>query len=123
MSSEIDVIDFSKKWNSTLKKVVLIGAQMPNQLSQESIESLVNDPTVSVWVEKNSNTPHATFIDALDTFITPLTENEKVNFKPDLLISIGGMLVSKRVKNILEILNLTFIGILIHLELTILLVF
>lgn len=98
MSSEIDVTDFSKKWNSTLKKVVLIGAQMPNQLSQETIESLANDPTVSVWVEKNSNTPHATFIDALDTFITPLTENEKVNFKPDLLISIGGMLVSKRVK-------------------------
>ena len=101
-SPEIDVADFSIKWNSTLKKVVLIGAQMPNQLSQETIENLANDPTVSVWVEKNSNTSHATFIDALDTFITPLTENEKVNFKPDLLISIGGMLVSKRVKKYLR---------------------
>lgn len=95
---EDDTIDFSKKWQSSLKKVVLIGAQMPNELSQEVIDKLANDPTVSVWVEKNSNTQHPTFIDALDTFITPLSDSEKANFKPNLLVSIGGMLVSKRIK-------------------------
>ena len=52
--------------------------------------------------EKTSNLHHETFIDTIDTLITPFTDEDFKEFQPEILITFGGMVVSKRIKAFLR---------------------
>ena len=89
-------------WNSCKKKLILIGVNQPNEIEQEVIDFLANDSSVVVMTETTSNVHHTTFLNSIDTIITPFDENDFCHFQPDLLITFGGMLVSKRIKSFLR---------------------
>ncbi|MBP6000714.1 MAG: 2-succinyl-5-enolpyruvyl-6-hydroxy-3-cyclohexene-1-carboxylic-acid synthase [Flavobacterium sp.] len=89
-------------WNTATKKLVLVGELLPNALQQEWIAVLANDPSVVVLTEKTSNLHHDSFIDQIDTLITPFKEDEFKAFQPDILLTFGGMVVSKRIKSFLR---------------------
>ena len=55
-----------------------------------------------VLLEKTSNLHHPTFIDRIDTLVTTFSEDDKLNFQPDFLLTFGGMVVSKRIKALLR---------------------
>src|SRR5690606_25857144 len=63
---------------------------------------LANDPSVLVMTEITSNLHHPNFIEHIDTLITSFNEQDFNDFQPDLLITIGGMVVSKRIKALLR---------------------
>lgn len=102
VDSQIELISYQEIFNTSAKKLVLIGVQNPNVLSKEVIESLGNDPSVVVLTEITSNAHHPNFISNIDTLITSFSEEDFQNFQPELLISIGGMIVSKRIKAMLR---------------------
>jgi len=52
--------------------------------------------------ETLSNWNHEKFITSIDTIITPFNEADFEAFQPELLVTFGGMLVSKRVKAMLR---------------------
>jgi 2-succinyl-5-enolpyruvyl-6-hydroxy-3-cyclohexene-1-carboxylate synthase len=52
--------------------------------------------------ETTSNLHHPSFISNIDTIITPLTSEELEYFQPEILITFGGMIVSKRIKAVLR---------------------
>jgi len=89
-------------WRNSIKKLVIIGSQNPNILSEKTVEILINDPSIVVLTETTSNQHHETFISGIDTFITPFKEVDFKEFQPDLLITFGGMIVSKRIKAFLR---------------------
>lgn len=89
-------------WNTATKKLVLVGELLPNALQQEWIAVLANDPSVVVLTEKTSNLHHDSFIDQIDTLITPFKADEFKAFQPDILLTFGGMVVSKRIKSFLR---------------------
>jgi 2-succinyl-5-enolpyruvyl-6-hydroxy-3-cyclohexene-1-carboxylate synthase len=89
-------------WNTAKKKLVLVGELLPNALQQDWIAVLANDPSVVVLTEKTSNLHHDSFIDQIDTLITPFKEDEFKAFQPDILLTFGGMVVSKRIKSFLR---------------------
>ncbi|MEY2703898.1 MAG: Menaquinone biosynthesis protein MenD : 2-succinyl-6-hydroxy-2,4-cyclohexadiene-carboxylate [Bacteroidota bacterium] len=91
-----------EKWHSTSKKMILIGELAPNSLSETVIQSLVSDPSLVVLIEKSANLHHVQFIDKIDTLITPLNEQELTVLKPEILLTFGGMVVSKRIKSYLR---------------------
>lgn len=93
---------FVDYWNTATKKLVLVGELAPNTLQQELIGDLANDPSVVVLTEKTSNIHHASFIDQIDTLITPFKEGDLKAFQPDVLLTFGGMVVSKRIKSFLR---------------------
>ncbi len=93
---------FLSEWQSAKKKLILVGELLPNAIEQKHIESLANDESVLVLLEKTSNLHHPTFIDRIDTLISTFSEEEKLNFQPDILLTFGGMLVSKRIKSLLR---------------------
>ena len=66
------------------------------------LELLANDPGVVVLTEKTSNLHHPTFIDQIDTLITPFDEADLKAFQPEILVIFGGMVVSKRIKAFLR---------------------
>jgi 2-succinyl-5-enolpyruvyl-6-hydroxy-3-cyclohexene-1-carboxylate synthase len=89
-------------WKSASKKLVLVGELFPNSVEQRYLELLANDPGVVVLTEKTSNLHHPTFIDQIDTLITPFDEAELKAFQPEILVTFGGMVVSKRIKAFLR---------------------
>ena len=93
---------FIQHWNSAKKKLILVGELKPNSIENSIIESLANDDSVVVLTEKTSNLHHETFIDTIDTLITPFTDEDFKEFQPEILITFGGMVVSKRIKAFLR---------------------
>lgn len=101
-SREIISEEMVLKWQKATKKLVLVGVQDPDELSKETIDFLANDPSVLVMTEITSNLHHPNFIEHIDTLITSFEEQDFKDFQPDLLITIGGMVVSKRIKALLR---------------------
>lgn len=91
-----------EKWSNATKKLVLVGELFPNSVEQKHLDILANDPSVVVLTEKTSNLHHPTFIDQIDTLITPFIEDDFKAFQPEILLTFGGMVVSKRIKAFLR---------------------
>ncbi len=93
-----DLAPFIEKWNAARKKLVLVGVNDPNTIDKEIIEQLANDPSVVVMTETPANLYHEKFLGSIDTIITPFTHEDFEAWRPDILLTFGGMVVSKRVK-------------------------
>lgn len=93
-----DLTPFVNKWNSAKKKLVLVGVNDPNTIDVAIIAHLANDPSVVVMTETTSNLHHASFLSNIDTIITPFTHEDFEAYRPEILFTFGGMVVSKRVK-------------------------
>ncbi|MFZ2283147.1 MAG: thiamine pyrophosphate-dependent enzyme, partial [Lutibacter sp.] len=89
---------FADLWNSSAKKMVLVGEHFPDELLQIQLEHLAKDPSVLVLIENTANVSHPKFINSIDKLIFPFVEDELEEFKPDILLTLGGMIVSKKIK-------------------------
>jgi 2-succinyl-5-enolpyruvyl-6-hydroxy-3-cyclohexene-1-carboxylate synthase len=97
-----DIVEYATIWNSSKKKLILVGENKPNKMDAEIIELLANDPSVVVMTETTSNLHHPIFLNNIDTIITPFSKKDFEYFTPDILITFGGMVVSKRIKAFLR---------------------
>ncbi len=100
------LIEAQKAYHGFSKKMMLIGAMTPNTISSEVLEHLKNDPSVIVLTETIANLQHPDFIAGIDQVITDFPNELLSDFKPELLISLGGMVVSKRIKKLLRAMGL-----------------
>ncbi len=97
-----DIIACTNIWNSSKRKLILIGVNNPNEIDEEIIRAVANDPSIVVMTEVTSNVSHPTFLSNIDTIITPFKEKDFLAFQPEILITLGGMIVSKRIKAMLR---------------------
>lgn len=93
---------YANLWNNTTRKLILVGVNEPNAISEKTIEAFANDESLVVMTENTSNVCHPSFISNIDTIITPFTAEDFGIFRPEILITFGGMVVSKRVKEFLR---------------------
>ena len=102
--SSIALSPFLTRWQQISKKMILVGVLAPNSLEEKVVEFLASDPSVTVLTETTSNLSHHTFIQSIDTFIAPLEKSGKSleEYQPDLLLTLGGMIVSKKIKAFLR---------------------
>ncbi len=91
-----------EKWNMAKKKMVLIGVLQPNSIEEKFLENLGKDDSVIVFTETTSNVHHPNFFPSIDQVISSLTAEEFQNLQPDILLTLGGMIVSKRIKAFLR---------------------
>jgi 2-succinyl-5-enolpyruvyl-6-hydroxy-3-cyclohexene-1-carboxylate synthase len=89
---------YADVWNASTKKMVIVGAHYPNELLQIQLEHLVKDPSVLVLIENTANVWHPKFINSIDKLIFPLEEFELSKFQPEILMTLGGLIVSKKIK-------------------------
>ncbi|MFC4816681.1 2-succinyl-5-enolpyruvyl-6-hydroxy-3-cyclohexene-1-carboxylic-acid synthase [Flavobacterium sp. GCM10023249] len=94
--------EFVNLWNASKKKLILLGGNYPDAIAQEFLNRLGEDSSVVVMTEVTSNAHHSNFITNIDTIITPFTDEDFKAFQPDILVTIGGMIVSKRIKAFLR---------------------
>lgn len=88
---------------SACKKVMILAGQ---GLWSEGMKTLLTKvgslPQVSVHVEATSNLDDPAFITTIDRVIEGVNEQNENDLKPDLLITFGGAIVSKRIKGLLR---------------------
>lgn len=102
--NEDKAINFVKHWNTSAKKMVLVGVLTPNSVESQYVEWLAKDPSVVVLTETTSNLHHSHFIPYIDKLLT-YTEKDptlKESLHPDLLLTFGGLVVSKKIKQFLR---------------------
>lgn len=96
------ISEYANIWNTSKKKLVLVGVNEPNAVEQKFLDKLANDPSVVVMIETTSNLHHPKFINTIDSIITPFTHEDFLDFQPEILVTFGGMIVSKRIKAFLR---------------------
>ena len=82
--------------------MILVGVNEPDAISPATLQFLAEDNSVVVMTETTSNLHHPTFINNIDTIITPFTTDDFEDFRPEILVTFGGMIVSKRIKAFLR---------------------
>ncbi|MEX0997318.1 MAG: 2-succinyl-5-enolpyruvyl-6-hydroxy-3-cyclohexene-1-carboxylic-acid synthase [Flavobacteriaceae bacterium] len=97
-----DLSEFVNLWNRSSRKLILIGVLSPDSLEHHIVNQLASDESVLVFTETTSNLHHNNFINAIDQLIAPLKDEEFKKLQPDILISFGGMVISKKVKAFLR---------------------
>lgn len=98
---------YAERWNKSEKKLVLVGVNEPHSIKKEFLDYFARDPSVLVFSETTSNLHHQDFILRIDNVIAPIeiSENREALFEqlqPDILLTFGGMVVSKKVKAFLR---------------------
>lgn len=101
-NSKEDLSNFAEIWNKSKRKMVLVGTLFPGSLEEKFINRLAQDESVLVLTETTSNLHHPNFIPAIDQLITALDEKEFEDLQPEILLTFGGLVVSKRIKAFLR---------------------
>ncbi|MFN2262536.1 MAG: 2-succinyl-5-enolpyruvyl-6-hydroxy-3-cyclohexene-1-carboxylic-acid synthase [Psychroflexus sp.] len=104
---EFDDNSFETAWNSAKKKLVLVGLNLDEKISPEILELLAQDESVIVMTEITSNISNQNFFTNIDAIVAPIekSENSEALFEalqPDLLVTFGGLIVSKKIKKFLR---------------------
>jgi len=89
-------------WNKAQKKMILVGVNTPDSIHDDILHILAKDNSVVVFTETTSNLYHENFFPSIDKIIAPLDANQFENLKPDILLTMGGMVVSKKIKSFLR---------------------
>ena len=80
------------------KIMIICGQLNPDKVLLEQLKLFAEDTSVVVLVENTSNLVDMRFIHCIDRTLNSISEEELKDFAPDLLITIGGAVVSKKIK-------------------------
>lgn len=103
---EFDLESFSELWKSSQRKMIICGQLDKNATLLSVLSEMAKDTSVAVLVENTSNLVDDRFIQCIDRTLNSIDNDEINEYKPDVLISIGGAIVSKRIKQFLRASNL-----------------
>ncbi len=97
-----DIEPYADAWNQAKRKMVIIGVQVPHSISQAFLDKLGEDSSVVVFTETTSNVHHPNFFTRIDNIIGSLDEQGFKDLQPEILLTFGGMVVSKKIKAFLR---------------------
>jgi len=100
VTSVID--ECSKIWQNATRKLVLVGVLQPNSIEQDVLDELVKDDGVVILTETTSNLHHQDIFPGIDKLIAPLDKDGFQKLQPEILLTLGGLIVSKKVKRFLR---------------------
>lgn len=92
----------AERWQQSRKRLVVCGQAAKNDKLNQSLEYIAKNNLAVVVAENLSNLASPYFIDTPEQFIASLSDDEKMAFAPDLLITIGSSVVSKRLKKFIR---------------------
>lgn len=86
-------------WSNSKKKLILIGQLSPDPKLEIALSTILTQPDVAVLVENTSNLQQfQKIVHCIDRTLAVIKEDELEQFAPDLLITIGGAIISKKIK-------------------------
>ncbi|AYZ14266.1 2-succinyl-5-enolpyruvyl-6-hydroxy-3-cyclohexene-1-carboxylic-acid synthase [Chryseobacterium arthrosphaerae] len=89
-------------WHTSQRIMLLVGTRDYSPELENQLTQLVKNHSVVVLSEANSNLYHEKFFRHIDRYIFNFTEEDYKTYAPDLLITVGQNVVSKKVKQFLR---------------------
>lgn len=89
-------------WNNFSKKMILVGMQQPSSKLNQLLEKLAEREDTIILTEVTSNLNSSKFYPNIDRYIFPFGEEAMDDYKPELLLTIGQNIVSKKIKDFLR---------------------
>lgn len=100
--SDNEFEELSSTWNSSVKKMIIVGQQKPNKPLENILNELSKDPSVIVLTETTSNISSPDFLNCIDKTLSSISTEKLENYLPDLLITVNSSIVSKKIKAFLR---------------------
>ncbi|MBN2165225.1 MAG: 2-succinyl-5-enolpyruvyl-6-hydroxy-3-cyclohexene-1-carboxylic-acid synthase [Marinilabiliaceae bacterium] len=96
------LVDLAEAWSSTERIMVLVGMRNPDLRFQLMLNELEDRERIIILTESLSNCNGDGFINCIDRVVATFRDEEVALFKPDLLITFDGQIVSKKIKQFLR---------------------
>lgn len=96
--SSSNILQLTTAWNTAASKLIIAGQMHPDKEMTELLELLAHDPTVAILTETTSNVYSTRFISCVDRTLAQIPLSRNADFTPDILVSLGGAVVSKKIK-------------------------
>lgn len=93
---------FADNWNRAQRKMIIMGVMPPHHIEQHFLDTLGSASDVIVFTETTSNVHHPNFFTRIDNMIGSLDQEGFKDLQPEILLTFGGMVVSKKIKNFLR---------------------
>jgi len=93
---------YVEAWSTFTKKMVVVGQHLPSKELTSAVEKLALRGDTVIIAEHTANLPSAASVQQLEQVLVSLTDSEKAQFAPDILLTIGGHIVSKRFKQLIR---------------------
>lgn len=100
--SDQDAEHLANIWNQSKRKMILTGVMPYDPELKGLLKKLSEDPSVVILTETTSNIYDESFINNIDRFIMSISKEEENKYKPDILLTIGSHVVSKKIKTLLR---------------------
>ncbi|TMM28803.1 2-succinyl-5-enolpyruvyl-6-hydroxy-3-cyclohexene-1-carboxylic-acid synthase [Polaribacter aestuariivivens] len=101
-NSHINYNELSKIWNAAEKKMIVVGVNYPDNELHNLMDLYAEDDSVLILTETTSNLHHKKAVNSIDQLIFSMEDTDFKELQPDILITFGGMIVSKRIKRFLR---------------------
>ncbi|MBK9600026.1 MAG: 2-succinyl-5-enolpyruvyl-6-hydroxy-3-cyclohexene-1-carboxylic-acid synthase [Flavobacteriales bacterium] len=88
--------------STSLKVMVIVGQGVWSEGMKAQLRQLAALPQFTVLTEATSNLDDSAFITCIDRAIEGVNASNEADLKPDVLITFGGAIVSKRIKGLLR---------------------
>lgn len=98
---------YQEIWARSKRKMILVGQNNSNQQLEKILSALSHDPSVVILTETLANVHHTGFIPHIDRIVIPMKEQEWRSFQPEILLTVGKNIISKRIKTLLRSLPLS----------------
>jgi len=86
-------------WQQTEKKLIIVGQLSQADHIKPYLDILAQQNSVAILVENTSNSQNfSIFNHSIDRSLATISETEIKSFEPDLILSLGGAIVSKKIK-------------------------
>ncbi len=94
--------EFSEIWNNSDRKLIIAGMMNRDDKLAGLLKKIADDDSVFLLSETITNIPDDTSCTCIDKIVSTITQEEAKEFKPDLLVTLGGHIVSKMIKKFLR---------------------
>jgi len=95
---ESELSHLSQIFTECRKVMILAGQHHVDDAFRKELSAMAAFDNVIILTESTSNIHNSLFVENIDRVITGMNEAESAEFMPELLITIGGAIVSKRIK-------------------------
>lgn len=95
------VSDLVHAWQRNDRRMILIGQMPYDERFLDSLGFALHDSNTIVLSESTSNIEHPEIIPCIDRLLAVLEDSE-ADFYPELLIVVGGAIISKKIKSFLQ---------------------
>ncbi len=95
-------VRFLADWQKSQRVMILAGQGRKDQQLNNVLAQISENKNAVVLTETTSNLKGSGFVDCIDNVLTAIDDDENAEFQPDMLITLGNAVVSKKIKKYLR---------------------